>query len=29
MKELMQEVYHWLRKRDRVLQYRYCQKKAA
>jgi len=25
----MQEVYHWLRKRDRVLQYRYCQKKAA
>ena len=29
MKELMTEVYHWLRKRNRTLQYQYSQKKAA
>ena len=29
MKELMMEVYHWLRKRTRTLQYQYSQKKAA
>ena len=29
MKELMVEVYHWLRKRNRTLQYQYSQKMAA
>jgi transposase len=29
MKELMVEVYHWLRKRNRTLQYRYSRKMAA
>ena len=29
MKELMKEVYHWLKKRDRTLQRQYAQKKAA
>jgi len=29
MKELMKEVYHWLKKHDRTLQRRYSQKKAA
>jgi transposase len=29
MKELMKEVYHWLKKRDRTLQRQYSQKKAA
>lgn len=29
MKELMAEVYHWLRKRDRTLQRQYAQKRAA
>lgn len=29
MKELMTEVYHWLRKRNRTLQYQYSQKNAA
>lgn len=29
MKELMREVYHWLRKRDRTLQRQYSQKRAA
>jgi hypothetical protein len=29
MKELMKEVYQWLKKRDRTLQRRYSHKKAA
>lgn len=29
MRELMKEVYHWLKKRDRTLQRQYSQKKAA